>query len=72
MSSMFWTFWVIVLILVFPFESVVIEPVPPVVEVVNLEFDSFESWVRAPGGSDFDVFCKKKKDSIVESARQRG
>ena len=29
-------------------------PVAPVVQVVNLEFYTFESWVRAPGGSDFD------------------
>ena len=33
---------------------------------------SIESWVRAPGGSDFDFICEIKKDSIVESALQRG
>ena len=48
--------------------------IAPVVQVVNLEFYLFESWVRAPGGSDFDFIYKKKKkkDSIVESALQRG
>ncbi len=48
------------------------KPVAPVVQVVNLEFYLFEFWVRAPGGSDFDFICKIKKDSIVESALQRG
>ena len=49
------------------------KPVAPVVQVVNLEFYLFESWVRAPGGSDFDFICKNKirKDSIVKSALQR-
>ena len=36
------------------------KPVAPVVQVVNLEFYLFESWVRAPGGSDFDFICKNK------------
>ena len=35
-------------------------PVAPVVQVVNLEFYLFESWVRAPGGSNFDFICKNK------------
>ena len=47
--------------------------VAPVVQAVNLEFYLLESWVRAPGGSDFDFIWKKRKiDSIVESALQRG
>ena len=53
----------------------VVGQVAPVVQVVNLEFYLFESWVRAPGGSDFDFICKnknEKKDSIAESALQRG
>ena len=36
-------------------------PVAPVVQVVNLEFYVFGSWVRAPGGSDFDFICKNRK-----------
>ena len=54
---------------------VVYTPVAPVVQVVNLEFYMFETWVRAPGGSGFDFICKNKKikkDSIVQSALQRG
>ena len=35
--------------------------VAPVVQVVNLEFYLFESWVGAPGGSDFDFIFKNKK-----------
>ena len=33
---------------------------------------TYQVWVRAPGGSGFDFICKNKKDSIVESALQRG
>ena len=34
----------------------------------------FESWVRAPGGSDISLyfFKNKQKKTIVESALQRG
>ena len=56
---------------------VVNEPqvVAPVVQVDNLEVYLFESWARAPGGSNFAFICKKNKiknDSIVESALSRG
>ena len=36
------------------YQGPLVLPVAPVVQVVNLEFYLFESWVRAPGGSDFD------------------
>ena len=37
-----------------------IRPVAPVVQVVNLEFClCFESWVRAPGGSDIRLYLQK-------------
>ena len=42
-------------------QPVFITPVAPVVQVVNVEFYLFESWVRAPGGSDLDFICKNKK-----------
>ena len=35
-------------------------PIAPVVQVVNLEFYLFESWNRAPGGSDFDFIYLQK------------
>ena len=48
-------------------------PVAPVVQVVNLEF----YFCMSPGlepkvGRTSDLFAKKKNDSIVESALQRG
>ena len=47
--------------------------VVPVIQVVNLEFYLFESWVRAwVGPLTLFANIKIKKDSIVESALQRG
>ena len=48
----------------------------PVVQVVNLEFYlCLSPWFEPQVGRTFDFICKnknKKKDSIVESALQRG
>ena len=42
-----------------PSQSFTRYQVAPVVQVDNLEFYLVESWVRAPGGSDFDFIFKK-------------
>ena len=50
-------------------------PVAPVVQVVNLEVClCLGPWFEPQVGRTFDFICKKKtkKDSIVESALQRG
>ena len=51
-------------------------PVAQVVQVVNLEFYLFESWVLQPhrwvGHLTLFAKIKIKKDFIVESALQRG